>query len=301
MMKKIPYYPGCSLQTKAKHFETSAMAVAEALDYELVTLPRWNCCGAVHSLTTDDLMHHVAPVTTLLRSKEFSAENHLDDSRLVVLCAMCLNVLKRTNKRVQELLEDRTKINDFMYLENSKYDGTTTVIHFLELLREIGWDTIKQKVKSPLSTLAVSPYYGCLLLRPKEVGIDNPEAPKIQEDLLHSLGATVIENPLKNRCCGSYHTLMDKDVVAELSYDILINAQKAGAEIITTSCPLCAFNLDQRQEDILKKHPDFTKIPVVYFTELMMIAFDLPLEKAGLDMHYVDPRPLLLKKEMLHD
>jgi len=300
-MKRIPYYPGCSLQTKAKHFETTAMAVAEALDYEMVTLPRWNCCGAVHSLTSDDLMHHIAPVTTLLRSKEFSEANQLDDSRLIVLCTMCLNVLKRTNKRVIELIDDRTKMNDFLYLESSKYDGSTQVIHFLELLKEIGWDVLSRKVTHPLSNLSVSPYYGCLLLRPKEVGIDDPEAPVIQENLLHSLQAKVVENPLKNRCCGSYHTLADKQVVVDLSYDILTNAQKAGAEIITTSCPLCAFNLDQRQEDIIKKYSGFKKIPVVYFTELMMIAFGLPLKNAGLDQHYVDPRPLFIEKEMYHE
>lgn len=300
-MKRISYYPGCSLQTKAKHFETSAMAVAEALEYEMVTLPRWNCCGAVHSLTTDDLMHHVAPVTTLLRAKEFGESSQVDDPRLLVLCAMCLNVLKRTNKRVKEILDDRTKINDFMYLENSKYDGSTQVIHFLELMKEIGKEKIMKKIIQPLTNLAVSPYYGCLLLRPKEVGIDNPESPVIQEELLHSLHALVVDNPLKNRCCGSYHTLLDKAVVIDLSYDILTNAQKAGAEIITTSCPLCSYNLDQRQEDILQKYPGFTKIPVVYFTELMMIAMGLPLKKAGLDQHYVDPRPLLLKKEMLHE
>lgn len=300
-MKRISYYPGCSLKTKAKHFENSAMEVAKALDYELVTLPRWNCCGAVHSLTTDDLMRHVAPVTTLLRAQEFGNTDQVDDSRLVVLCAMCLNVLKRTNKRVQDTMDDRNKINDFMYLENTRYDGKTQVIHFLELLKEKGWDELAKKIVKPLSGLSVSPYYGCLLLRPEEIGIDNPESPTIQENLLQSLQATVVDNPLKNRCCGSYHTLMEKDVVADLSYDILTHAQQAGADIITTSCPLCAFNLDNRQELILKKHPDFKPIPVVYFTELMIIALGLPLKSAGFDQHYIDPRPLLMKKEMLHE
>jgi len=300
-MKSISYYPGCSLKTKAKHFEDSALAVAKALDYELVTLPRWNCCGAVHSLTTDDLMHHVAPVTTLLRAQEFGNSGQVDDPRLVVLCAMCMNVLKRTNKRVQDTLDDRNKINDFMYLENTRYDGNTQVIHFLELLREIRWENIAKRIVKPLTGLAVSPYYGCLLLRPEEIGIDNPETPTIQEDLLLSLQATVVHNPLKNRCCGSYHTLMDKEVVSELSYDILSHAQKAGAEMITTSCPLCAFNLDNRQKEILIKHPTFQTIPVVYFTELMMIALGLPMKNAGLDQHYIDPRPLLVKKEMLNE
>ncbi|MCP4707062.1 MAG: heterodisulfide reductase, subunit B, partial [Planctomycetes bacterium] len=47
---KIAYYPGCTLKTAAKNFEISAVAVAAALDIELVELPKWNCCGTVHSL-----------------------------------------------------------------------------------------------------------------------------------------------------------------------------------------------------------------------------------------------------------
>jgi len=292
-MKRIPYYPGCSLKTKAKHFETSAIEVARALDVEMVELPRWNCCGAVHSLATDDLMHHVAPVTDLLRVQELKQSQKWDDARLVVLCSMCLNVLKRTNKRVKDVLEDRNKINDFMYLEETRYDGNVEVVHYLELLKEIGFDKIQEKVTKPLTGLKVSPYYGCLLLRPKDIGIDDPESPSIQEDLFKALGCTVINNPLKSRCCGSYHTLNDKALVAELAHDILTSAQKAGAEILTTSCPLCAYNLDQRQKEVLNKYPGFKPIPVVYFTELMILALGLDKNFAGLEKHYIDPRPLL--------
>lgn len=295
-MKRIPYYPGCSLKTKAKHFETSAIEVARAFDIEMVELPRWNCCGAVHSLATDDLIHHVAPVTDLLRVQELKNTQQWDDTRLVVLCSMCLNVLKRTNKRVKDVLEDRNKINDFMYLEETRYDGNVEVIHYLELLKEIGFEKIQEKVTNPLTGLKVSPYYGCLLLRPKDIGIDDPEAPTIQENLFKALGCEVINNPLKSRCCGSYHTLNDKALVADLAYDILTNAQKAGAEILTTSCPLCAFNLDQRQKEVVKKYPGFKTIPVVYFTELIILALGLDINKAGLDKHYIDPRPLLNRK-----
>ena len=295
-MKRIPYYPGCSLKTKAKHFETSAIAVAKMLGIEMVELPRWNCCGAVHSLASDDLMHHVAPVTDLLRVQELKEQEKWDDSRLVVLCSMCLNVLKRTNKRVREVLDDRNKINDFMYLEDSRYDGSVEVVHYLELLKEIGEEKLKEQVIVPLRGLKVSPYYGCLLLRPKDIGIDDPEAPTIQENLFKAMGCEVINNPLKSRCCGSYHTINDKPLVTELAHDILTEAQKAGAEIMTTSCPLCAFNLDNRQKEIIKKYPGFKPMPVVYFTELMVLAFGLDVSLAGFDKHFVDPRPLLLGK-----
>lgn len=58
---KIPYYPGCTLKTKAKNFEISSIAVAKSLGVEFVEIPRWNCCGAVPSLSSDDLIRHFAP------------------------------------------------------------------------------------------------------------------------------------------------------------------------------------------------------------------------------------------------
>jgi len=69
-MTRLAYYPGCTLKTNAKNFEDSAIATAEKLGIELVEPERWNCCGTVHSLSTDDVMHHLAPVRNLLRVEE---------------------------------------------------------------------------------------------------------------------------------------------------------------------------------------------------------------------------------------
>ena len=44
----------------------------------------------------------------------------------------------------------RTKANNYMDLKEP-YAGETTVLHFLEVLRDrIGWDTLKEKVTNPL-------------------------------------------------------------------------------------------------------------------------------------------------------
>jgi heterodisulfide reductase subunit B len=299
-MSKIPYYPGCTLKNKASNFESSALAAARVLDLELVELPRWNCCGAVFSLSADDLMRHIAPTNIFLRVQEMNRDHLVENEyRLVTLCAMCFNVLRRTNQRLRENLEDRNKINDFSYLETETYQGQVEIVHLLELLRSMGWDTIRQKVTQPLAGFKIAPYYGCMLLRPKDVGLDDPERPSILEELLRSLGADPVDFPLKLRCCGSYQTVPDKNLVADLAYDILSRAQKAGAEAITTSCPLCAFNLDFRQKEIREKTPTFLPIPVFYFTQLMAIAFGLPQEVAGLAGHYADPKTLLASKGVL--
>lgn len=298
---KIPYYPGCTLKTTAANFEQSALASAKILGIDMVELPRWNCCGTVFSLVADDLIHHVAPIRNLIRVQEMN-ENGIvkDENRLITLCSMCFNTLKRANLLVKETPDDLKTINDFMYLEED-YNGDVEVVHFLEILKEMGFEEINKKVKNPLKGLKVAPYYGCMMLRPKEVGIDDPEDPTIQENLLKALGADVVDNSYKKVCCGSYQTVQDKYVVAELAYDILTHAQREGAEAIATSCPLCVFNLDNRQKEVKEKHPDFEEIPVFYFTQLMALAFGLEDEFHGFDLNYVDPRPLLKGKNLLRD
>ncbi|OPX18187.1 heterodisulfide reductase, subunit B [candidate division WOR-3 bacterium 4484_100] len=296
---RIAYYPGCTLKTTAKNFETSAIAIAQQLGVEFVELPRWTCCGTVFSLTSDDLIHHVAPIRNLIRVQEMVKRKQVDDEkRILTLCSMCFNTLKRSNLRVKENIEDLKKINNLMYLEED-YCAEIEVIHLLQLLKEIGFDKIKAKVKNPLNNLKVAPYYGCMILRPLEVGIDDPEDPTIQRDLLEALGAEVIDNPYKKVCCGSYQTVNNKEKVAELAFDILTHAQREGAEAITTCCPLCSFNLDFRQKEVLKKHPDFKQIPVFYITQLIAVAFGLDNKTLGFDQNYVDPKLLLKNKGLI--
>lgn len=298
---RLPYYPGCTLKTTAQNLESSALAAAEALGIELVELPRWNCCGVVYSLAEDDLMHHVAPVRNLVRAQEMSASGAVDDNaRLVTLCSMCFNTLKRANARVRENADDLETINDFMYLEDD-YAGSVDVVHFLEILRDLGSEAVGEAVKVPLEGLKVAPYYGCTMLRPKEVGIDDPEDPTVQEDLLRALGAEPVDNPYKKVCCGSYQVVQSRDVVIDLAHDILGHARAAGADVITTCCPLCAFNLDSRQNEIAETRPGFEPIPVLYITQLMALAFALSAERCRFDLNRTDPRPLLSGKGLMRE
>jgi heterodisulfide reductase subunit B len=296
---KIPYYPGCTLKSTAKHFENSAIESAKKLGIEFVELPRWNCCGVVASLADDDIMHHLAPVRNMIRVLEMNRDGLVEnEKRLLTLCSMCFNTLKRSNQRVKEKIDDLEILNDFMYKEEIDYDGSVEIIHFLEILQEMGFDKVKNSVTKSLKNLKVAPYYGCMLLRPKEVGIDDAERPTIFEDFISSLSAKPVDWHNKSKCCGSFLTVNNKDVVVELGYDILTNAQKSGADIIVTTCPLCAFNLDNRQKNIKKKYTEFKEIPVVYFTQLMALAFGLSKEVTGFDSNYIDPIKLLKSKNI---
>jgi len=290
---KLLYYPGCTLKTSAKNLEKSAFSVIEALGHELVEMEDWNCCGVVASLTDDDLMHHLAPLRSLIHVED-AGEN-----KVITLCDMCCNTLKQTNLRVKENPDDLETLNLFMDREND-YKGTVEVLHFLEFLRdEIGFDVIKKKVINPLKGLKIMPYYGCMLLRPREVAIDDAEEPTILSDLLKALGAEVVDNPFKIECCGSYHTVENKELVSKRAHRITNFATDRGAEAMVLSCPLCRFNLDVRGKEAEKMFKDYRQIPIYYYTQLIAIALGLDPSICGFEDHNVDPTLLLKKKDCI--
>ncbi len=215
----------------------------------------------------------------------------------MTLCAMCYNTLKRANERIKKSSDDRETINRFMDAEGLAYEGEVKVLHLLELLRdEIKFENVAKKVVKPLKSLKVASYYGCLLVRPKEIGFDDVENPRILENLMTALGADAVDFPYKTECCASYQTVDNPQTVAERTYRILTSAQKAGADLVAVSCPLCAFNLDDRQKETVHLFSDFKKMPILYFTQLLGIALGCPEESLRFDLHSVDPKPTLKQK-----
>lgn len=286
---KYTYFPGCTLYTKAKKLDDAGRECSRRLGFELDELPDWTCCGATFPLVND---YHIAmsgPTRILADTKDRG------DDKLVTLCSVCFNVLKRTNQVMRTDEERRGKITDFIERD---YQGEVDVLHYLQVIRdEIGFDQLKEKVVKPLTGLKVACYYGCLLLRPvKEIGLDNMENPTIFEDFVRALGADIVDFPYKIECCGAFQTVHSMDTATRCSRDILRNAQGNGADLLITTCPLCQFNLDDRQPEIVKSDPAFSKIPVVYFTQLLALALDLPAEDLGFERNLVDPLPLLRER-----
>jgi len=285
---KLSYYPGCTLKNHAQNFDESTVAAMARLDVEVKELDRWNCCGTVHGLASDDLIHRVAPITNLIRAKEELA------SAFMTSCAMCYNTLKRANQHVREDAAALATINEFLSLESTKYAGDVDVLHLLEILRDrIGFEKLGKQVKRPLKGLRVACYYGCLLVRPKEVAIDDVENPRVMENLIEALGATPVPFALKTECCGAYHTVAQPEIIAGRTNRIMGSAHGNTADVVIVSCPLCAHNLDHRQADARRLNPDLQQLPVLYFTQLMAIALGCDESVLHFNLHHIDPRPVL--------
>jgi len=283
----VLYLPGCTLKNKASNFDRSFVAAMDRLGIELAELERWNCCGTVFSMAGDDLMQQLAPLRNLLRAEQQG------DGPLLVPCSMCYNTLERARRFAGQDPERVRKVNDFMYREDCGYQGKVRVLHPLAFLRdELGWERVRERVSRPLAGVKMAAYYGCLLTRPADVAIDDSENPRVFEDLLEALGAEPAAFALRDECCGSYQTLTNRAGTLRRAHEILGAAARSGAEALVTSCPLCAYNLDQMQREAAKQY-DLNSMPVFYFSELMALALGVEWDSDWTGLHEVNPEAML--------
>ena len=283
------FYPGCSLESTARDYYLSTHAVARALGLDLPELPDWTCCGSTPAHQESEALALALPAKNLLAAR---------GNTVAVCCAACYGRLKAANHALAHDPQARARVAEVL---GADYDGSTPVKHFLEILvREVGLPRLKARATNPLKGLRVAAYYGCLLVRPPEVTqFDDPENPRLLDDLLAAVGAEPVEWPHKTECCGASYSITDAAIVQQLSREVLAMARAAGADCIATACGMCQLNLDLRQEDIEKKYGERYQLPVFYFTQLLGLAFGLGPRELGLRSLVVDPARLLAEKGIL--
>jgi heterodisulfide reductase subunit B len=283
------FFPGCSLDSTAKDYYLSTLAVARALKLDLPELPDWTCCGSTPAHQSSELLSLALPAKNLLAAS---------GNTVAVACAACYSRLKTANHRITSDASVHGEVADALGVD---YDGSTPVKHLLEIIRDdLGYAAVAKRVTKPLKGLRVAAYYGCLLVRPPEVTcFDDPENPRVLDDVLEAVGAEMLDWPHKTECCGASYSITNPEIVWLLSREVLAMASDAGADCIATACPLCQLNLDMRQRDIEARYGERFGLPVLYFTQLLGIAFGLAPSELGLRRLMVDARPLLAKKGLL--
>jgi heterodisulfide reductase subunit B len=293
-MTQYGYYPGCSLERNASAYHDSIMSIAPLLDLELVEVDDWNCCGATEYIAIDLL-----PAYALIaRNLALAADQSKNGSQLVAPCSACYLNLSKADNYLRRSPEMARKINTALAAGNLHYNpGTVRVRHLLEILVEdVGYEHIAAHVSQPLTGLKVAPYYGCLVVRPSfDTSFDDPEYPTSMDRLLGVLGADVVDFPAKAHCCGGHMTQISEPVALEMIRCLLKNASEQEADIIATLCPMCQLNLDAYQDAVNRHFGTHYELPVLYFTQLMGLAFGKSLEEVGIGREIIDARPALSK------
>jgi len=294
---KYLFYPGCSMERSAIPYMQSLRAIEDKLSMSLVELEDWNCCGATEYSAVNRTASHALVGRNLAIAEQMSAES----DTVVAPCSACYLNLSKTDHYMQEDAIFRERINDALGAGGLKYDaGTVKVRHALDVIyNDIGLEKIKENVVKPLRGLRVAAYYGCMIVRPDvNHRFDNPEYPSVLEELLEALGAEVIDFPMKTHCCSGHMTQISGDTAYELIRRLVYGATRYEADMLVTLCPMCQLNIDAYQAEANRFFNTDYEVPILYFTQLIGLAFGMTPREMGIGKEFVDPRPALAKIDL---
>lgn len=281
---KYSYMPGCSLLSTAKGYDTSARAVIRELGSELVELEDWNCCGANAIESVSYLLSVALPARNLAMAE-------LANRDLVTSCSSCFLNLFKVNHRLQREPPLQGKLDEILAAAGLHYSGKCRVRHLLDVVaNDIGVEAVANRVKKKLSGLKVVPYYGCQTVRPYGE-YDGPYLPTSMDKLIEAVGAETFPYLWKTRCCGGVLMTTERAIGVKLVAELLSAAQ--GADCIVTVCPMCQMNLDAYQGEISTELGVRMRIPVLFLTQLLGLAFGLPGKDLLFDQNIVPVSGLL--------
>lgn len=275
---KYAFFPGCTQESTAEEFGRSSTAVCSRLGIELDEIPDWNCCGASSGHFLDDELAHALSG----RNLALAEKQGLD---IAIVCAACYLRLRSTREKARESLEFRKNLFEKIGMP---YEARYRVKHLLDIIvNDLGLEEVRKNIVKPLKGLRLAPYYGCYLVRPpKIVGFDDPENPVSMDRLIEALGAEPLDWGGKVDCCGGSLILSKEAIAMKMLGDVLEKAREVEAEAIVVACPMCHANLDMRQSG-------GSKIPILYFTELLGLALGIPGADVWFKKHLVSPLNVL--------
>jgi succinate dehydrogenase / fumarate reductase cytochrome b subunit len=292
--KRYGFFPGCVAKESCKELFNSTMLLADKLGIELIELTAASCCGAS---VINDVQGDVARV---LNARTYAQAEALGLDDVITICSTCTGHMRGANKELLENEEKMAQANAILGKFGAKYQGNVTVRHLLWLLiDDIGLDNLRSMVVRPLNGLKVAPFYGCHIIRPENVnGWESARNPHSLEDVIEALGGEAVDYAGKTRCCGFHIQLEKENVAADMVGQNMRMAKDHGAEAVITPCPLCHLALDGYQQDAAARWGR-TDLPTFHLPQLVAYALGVSPEKLGLNKHLIDPRAVMVAREMI--
>jgi heterodisulfide reductase subunit B len=285
--KEYSFYPGCSSERKASasNYMVSVESMCKTLDIKLNEIPDWNCCGAsIGYAEGGELPRHIMNARNIALS-----EQHNPNQDIVATCAACWLGTKESQERISHSGQLLADVNDILKDAGLKYEGKQPVRHMVEvLIEDLGYDELKKPVKKPLEGIKIAGYVGCQTNRPFGVDGESFENPKYLDKLVETVGGEAVEKyDQKVTCCGGALAFSEPEKSQAQIKKIIESAYDYGAEMIVTPCPVCQMNVEVYQGQINKKYNTKFNIPVVYYSQLMAVAYGANAKEAGLDGNIV--------------
>jgi heterodisulfide reductase subunit B len=277
---------GCVIPARLPFLEATSRKVFEKLGIKLNDVEGFSCCP---DPTGIELIDHKTWLTLGARNLSLSNNN----GGIISFCSGCVETLKGVNHYIRKDPKVKDEVNSVLKKVGKKYDGSTNVKHFAQVLYE-NLDKVRENVVHPLNGFRVAVHYGCHYLRPSEIiNWDDPFEPTTIDEIVRALGADSIDYELKLECCGNPLEKSDKELSLQMINNKFESIQEAGANCVTLVCPACYQQFDFNQRELNKEREIAYKFPVFYLSELVALAFGFKPEELGFNFHRVRPKELL--------
>jgi len=264
------FFPGCSYKSEAGYAESVA-AVNQELGIELTELSDWNCCGATAMFSLNETE------ALAINARLFALANSQGFDQIVTTCNACYTTLKKAKHIFESNPEAIAPINTQLSHEGLSVENLCSVRHYLDVLHnDVAADVWSQRASTFNSEFKVAAYYGCQLTRPW-ADLDQPERPTILDEFITRIGFKTVDHSAKTLCCGASHFFPYEHECGRLIKRIIGEVVRKGAQMITTVCPLCQFNLDSMQAKT-----SMPSVPVSYFTQLAGLALGFTPRELGM-------------------
>ena len=283
---KVAYYPGCSYETSGKDYEISAKMVCNKLGIDLVEIPDWSCCGSTAAHSTDHLL------AVSLAARNLALVEKMGFDTVTASCSACYQRLALAQA---ELAQDKKLLEQVNEITGYDYKAAVKVNSILEIIAGLDEESIKAKITRSMENFRIAPYYGCLLVRPSKVKIDDPENPTIMDRMLQTTGAQVVDWSHKTECCGASLSVSNNDIVISLVSRIIKAANAADANCIVTACALCHLNLDYYQSFAAQTKGALKEMPIFYFPQILGLAMGFSKKDMGVEYNITDTSELVKK------
>lgn len=280
--KSLSFYPGCSSQKGASssNYLVSVNSMCDELDIELNVIPDWNCCAASIGYAEGGELPRMA-----LSARNLAlSEQHNPGQDVVATCAACWLATRETKERLKEDDVLMRETNEALAEAGLKVECNQEIKHMVEvLIEDFGYDELGSHVQKPLDGLKIAGYVGCQTNRPFGIEGESFENPMYLDKLTETLGAEPVEKyDKKVQCCGGALAFSEPEKSQAMIKDIIESAYDGGADMIVTPCPVCQMNVEVYQNHINQKYNTKFKMPVVYYSTLMSVAYGKSAKEAGL-------------------
>jgi heterodisulfide reductase subunit B len=282
---KYGLFLGCIIPNRYPMLEVSIRNVFDHLHAKLLDLPGASCCPAPGVFRS----FHI-PTWLVIAARNISIAEQIGVN-LLTGCNGCYGTLRDAWYELEHEPELKKEVNKYLSKIGRTYKGNLEPKHLVQALYlDMGLDYLREHIKYKFTDLKVGVHYGCHILKPsdKRPWKGEYECPTFLDEIVELTGAKSINYDDKYMCCGAGGAVRSgiKEVAADFTREKLTNMRDAGVDIIIDCCPFCHMQLDVGQIEVNNIYKDLIgqpfKIPVIYITQLLGVAFGIDPNLLGL-------------------